>query len=70
VLGIGAAQLGMDHSQAVKMVTEFKPRLQGVGKYFEVVFVRVVCVFLLSLEIIALFLGVIRANAQLQHCIA
>jgi DNA polymerase I-like protein with 3'-5' exonuclease and polymerase domains len=31
-----AKQLGMDHSQAVKMATEFKQGLQGVGKYFEV----------------------------------
>jgi hypothetical protein len=31
-----AKQLGMDHSQAVKLATDFKQGLQGVGKYFEV----------------------------------
>jgi hypothetical protein len=35
VLSMCSAQLGMDHSRAVKMATDFKQGMQGVGKYFE-----------------------------------
>jgi hypothetical protein len=31
-----AKQLGLGHSQAVRMANEFKQSLQGVGSYFEV----------------------------------